>query len=176
MSSSAVSINVFENSILTVNFHSETIVEHTVAEVWSHAVNIKSWMNAYQSETVSGEPTHVGEVVKLTNLNAGDKTPEPHHHFYRVLNVIPMKQVAIKAFGAEGGSYGLKQNNSYDTISVYERGDSTLVSFDMIAELIPGEIMSDSELLEMGRAMSEGVGKNSEVFWDNLKLLVEKDS
>lgn len=165
---------VFNESVLTVSVHSETLIDECIENVWPQALDVKSWMNLADLQTVSGVSNNEAELVKVANRKFDESAPLPHHHFYRVISVVPMKQVVLSVFPEIEGSYGFERMNFFDIVTVYENDGSTIVAFDMNGEIVPKEPLNKDQLLELGDGITKGSQEKSAIHWANLRELVDK--
>jgi len=154
------------------SYHSETVLDASVEEVWPYALDIKTWMNGHDLETVAGTPNTVGEIVKITPRNTPPSAPREHYAFYQVTKIIPRKQIVIKVYSAPGGTLG-KEVLEYDAITLFDEQGRTRVVFDMNGESI-GPHIDASELEKEEKAEDEEVYGLLEAYWKNLAALVAK--
>jgi hypothetical protein len=149
----------------------ETTLDHPVAKVWPHALNIGAWMSAHRLETVGGEPGKVGHFERVYPKGIAPETGQPHYHVYGIAHVIPQKLVALEVLPERGGSYGnARQWMSFDSVLLTDMGSKTHVVFLMIdAQMGRG----DEAYRRQRAAELEGGRDLLESYFENLKQLVE---
>ena len=117
----------------SIYMHAETILEHPVATVWPHALNIGGWMSAHRLETVAGEPGKVGHFERVFPQGLGDDSPQPRYHLYGIAEVIPLKLIALEVLPEAGGSYGNPREwMSFDSILLTDLGRRTQLTFLLV--------------------------------------------
>lgn len=123
-------------------YHSEYLIHdtrlnHPVAVVWPHVVNIGGWMSAHRLETIDGAAGQVGHFERVYPRNLAATSPAPHYHLYGVAALVPLKMVALEVFPEAGGSYGNPANKtSFDSIILTDLGDQTHLTFHMVDVLL----------------------------------------
>lgn len=149
----------------------ETIINHPVERVWSHALNIGEWMSAHRLETIAGEPGQVGHFERVYPTGLGSDVPQPHYHLYGIAAIIAPKLIALEVFPEKGGSYGkTRQKLSFDTILLTDLGGKTHVAFHMV-DVHPGKVEAD--FAARRGAELEGVRRMLEQYFSNLRALVD---
>ena len=151
--------------------YGETIIDHPVERVWSHALNIGGWMSAHRLETLDGEPGKVGFFERVFPNGIGAEVPLAHYHLYGIAELIPLKLIALEVFPEEGGSYGSTAPRlSFDYILLTDLGDRTKVVFAMVDVTLR---KGDQEFRERQRREHEEGRERLEPYFDNLKRLIE---
>jgi hypothetical protein len=150
----------------------ETVIDHPVAKVWPHALNIGGWMSDHRLDTIAGEAGKVGHFERVYPRNLGNDVPLPHYHLYGVAEIVPQKLIVLEVFPEVGGSYGkTRPKISFDNIFLTDIGGRTHVVFQMI-DVQMGR--GDKDFAVRRKAELEGgVRSMIERYFENLRRLVE---
>ena len=108
--------------------YNEVIIDHPIAMVWPHVLNISSWMTDYRFNMISGEKNKEGEFGRAAWIRKSDGITPPLYHFYKLSSVVPQKIVTFTFFSEEGGSYGLDYSASYHILLTECQGSTKLTS------------------------------------------------
>lgn len=124
----------------------EIEIDAPVETVWPLAVRIPDWMNAHRLETLDGSPGELGHFEQVFPQNLAPDTPTPHHHFYGIAHLVPLRYIALEVFPERGGSYGKTRDwTMVDQIMLNDLGDGrTRVAF-AIVDLLAGPAHPDHE-------------------------------
>jgi hypothetical protein len=151
--------------------YTETMIDHPVARVWPHILDIGSWMSAHRLETIAGERGRVGHFERVYPQSASNG-PAPRYHLYGVAEVIPEQLIVLEVFPEKGGSYGnARERVSFNTISLVSLGDRTRVGYQMIDVHLGqgGDEFRSRRKLEL-----EGVRELLRGYFENLRQHVER--
>ncbi len=152
----------------------ETTIDHPVARVWPHALNIGGWMSAHRLETIAGQPGQVGHFERVYPRALAEDVPQPHYHLYGIAYLEPMKMIVIEVFHEKGGSYGnTRAKMSFDTLFLTDLGSRTLLGFHMV-DLHMGK--GDEEWRASRQHELEAVRGMLHGYFDNLRQLIERGS
>jgi hypothetical protein len=164
--------NSFDENPTVHNWHYEVAVtiDRPAARVWKQYLDIGSWIHSHNFETVSGKPYEVGSITRFAIKGAKEMgMPPAHHHYCKIIKLIPEHQYLIKAYTEKGGSYGW-QFITFDDTRFIERDGKTKVTFNFYAEHKAQEAPKDWIALREGlEASREGMSRN----FDTLKRIVE---
>jgi hypothetical protein len=146
----------------------EVVIDRPVAQVWNQFLDIGSWVTSHVIETVCGTVGTLGSIMRVSFKGATDLSmPPPHHHFCKVIEVIPERQYVLKTYSARDGSYGLRFS-SFDDSRFFARNGGTRLTFALFAEF-RGERASHDALARSVDVGREGMLKNL----GNLKRMME---
>jgi hypothetical protein len=117
--------------------YTEQIIDHPVAKVWEHALDIAAWMSAnHEWEPIDGEPGTVGYFWKISpreHYVPGDEPlPEPRYHMIGITKIIEHKLIEVEVFPEKGGSYGNRfmpeDDRGFGPLFFTDLGDKTCVT------------------------------------------------
>lgn len=100
----------YDEDVNISNGHYEVavIIDCPVKEVWKRFLDMGSWVTSHHIETVKGLPRTLGEVTRVSFKNSREiSLPEPHHHFCKIIKLIPEFQYVLKTFTGKDGAYGM---------------------------------------------------------------------
>jgi hypothetical protein len=128
----------FDQKPFTADYtYTEQIVDHPVAEVWEHALDIPAWMSAnHEWEPIAGEPGKVGYFWRISPrehyVPADDPLPEPRYHVIGISKVIPHKLIVVELWPEKGGSYGNRfmpeDDAGFGALIFTDLGDKTCIT------------------------------------------------
>jgi hypothetical protein len=108
----------------------DAILNFPVERVWPHALQIGKWMTDHRMETIAGQPGRIGHFERVFAKGVSSEVPLPHHHYYGIAEIIPMRCIALEVFPEKGGSYGnTRERMAFDCILLIDLGGRTKVIF-----------------------------------------------
>jgi hypothetical protein len=151
----------------------ETTIARSVEDVWPHALNIGSWMTDHRLVPLAGEPGKVGYFEQVFAGGVGKDVPPPHHHFYGIAEVVPLKYIALEVFPEVGGSYGDPQQwIGFDGILLIDVGGSTKVVV-LLLVVNPEKPEDKAPQSHETDAREDATAIQLNRYFDNLKRLAE---
>jgi hypothetical protein len=112
----------------------EIFIDKPVSEVWNQYLDLSSWVTSHDVKEVSNEKREVGMIMRITFKQAGAMGyPPPHHHYCKIIKMIPERQYVLKTYSEEGGSYGMRIS-AFDDARFYAEGTGTRVIFAYFGE------------------------------------------
>lgn len=153
----------------SIYLYVDAVIDQPIDKVWPHALNIGSWMNKHDLETVAGEPGKVGHFQKVLPRGLGSDVPLPHYHLYGIAHIVPPKLIVLEVLPEKGGSYGkTRPKMTFDTISLTDLGGRTQIAYLLIeANLGKGP----EDFYGRRKAEIESVRTTIESFFGNLQRL-----
>jgi hypothetical protein len=113
--------------------HVAAVIDAPVSQVWPHVLDIESWLQDHELETINGAPGTVGLVQRVRPRGLSEAIPRPHYHLYGIAHVVPERLIVLEVFAEKGGSYGITHDWAmFDYLIVSDKGDKTEVSFVML--------------------------------------------
>lgn len=151
--------------------HLETVIDHPVAKIWPHALNIGSWMSDHRLVTLDGQSGKVGHFERVFPRGLPADLPLPHSHLYGISRIIPHRYIAMEVFPERNGSYGNKRQwVSFDGILFSDLGNRTRITFLLIdAHIGHGDAEYRKHKEEEIEVARERIGR----FFENLRRLVD---
>jgi hypothetical protein len=150
----------------------EVFIERPVAQVWKKVLEIQSWVTSHRIEDVCGEPGTLGSITRVSFKKAGEQGyPPAHHHYCKIIRLIPEQQYLLKTYSEKGGSYGM-QMTAFDDFRLLAIDGKTKLTITFFCEY-RGESVAQQDPDAMNRSLEasrEGMLKNL----DNLKRMVER--
>lgn len=160
-------------SIRNGHYDIEIVIDRPIAQVWKQFLDIRSWVTSHDIEHIYGEPGTVGSITRVSFKGAkAEALPRPHHHYCKLITVVPEKRWLLKTYSEKGGSYGFGLRG-FDDGQLFAMGDKTRVTFNLYIEYQSETFAKDTTLdLEASRndVSRDGMVKNLE----NLKLILER--
>ena len=138
-----------DSSIYSGHMEVETLIDRPVGEVWKQLLDLSSWVTTHVVEVIAGSHDAVGAVVRITPKGLDDPNspfPKPHHHYGRLIKLVPERQHVMKAYEAPGGSYGLRIS-AFEDYRLIPVGGKTKVTFDGYIEYRGEAIAKDPNFI-----------------------------
>jgi hypothetical protein len=160
-----------DSSIQNLISEYEIEVDRPVRHVWNSWLEIRSWFVTHDIVEVS-EPRHTLGAIMRASLKSAKRRglPLAHHHFWKIVMLVPERRYVFKTYAEVGGSYGHRFVGFYDT-GFIDMGEKTKITFDSYTETRPVDAKNvdwgkrDQEREESGETMMTNL--------QNLKRIVE---
>lgn len=148
----------------------EITIDRPVREVWRQFLDIGSWVTSHDIELVAGSKDAVGGITKVSFRKAKEiGMPEPHHHYCKIIKLIPERQYVLKTYHEKGGSYGW-EIVAFDDTRLFDTGGKTRITFNLLIEMKSDIVIEDRPSIDQAMETSrQGMQRNLA----NLKSLVE---
>src|SRR5579871_5449234 len=103
-------------SVFNGHYEVEVFVDRPPAQVWQPMMDDRLWVTSHGIEFVSGEMGTVGFIWRVfAKTDSWMSTPPPHHHYCKVIKLIPDQQYVLKTFTEAEGAYGMQMVAFDDT-------------------------------------------------------------
>ena len=150
----------------------EVFIDRPVGDVWRPLLDLSSWVTTHVIEEVSETKRTVGAITRVSFKRAKEMGyPLPHHHYCKIIKLVPEQLYVLKTYSEKGGSYG-SQIAAFDVIRLVTLDRGTRLTFSFFGEFrgarIEGEPRRESAPIDMDVSL-EGMKINL----DNLKRIVE---
>src|SRR5262245_29529306 len=120
-------------SVFTAHYEVEVLINRPVGPVWRQFLDISSWVTSHKIELVSGALDAVGGITRVSAPHAVETgLPRPHHHFCKIITLVPERHYVLKTYADRGGSYGL-QLSCFDDARFDSIDGKTKVTFNLFA-------------------------------------------
>jgi uncharacterized protein YndB with AHSA1/START domain len=156
----------------------ELVINAPVSKVWEQFLDIGSWVTSHKIEEVGELRREVGAVTRVSPSqkavdelgSEGAAIPLPHHHYCRIIDLVPEQQYVLKTYAEQGGSYGLEEFLAFDVSRFYAIDGGTRATFTLFAHMKGEFVTSDPGAMDLCmRTSRAGMVGNLE----NLKRIVE---
>jgi hypothetical protein len=165
-------MSTYDEDRLVYNAHYEVevLIDQPVNKVWRQFVDVVSWVVTHDIEEVAGTRGTVGAITRVSFKKAGEMgMPLPHHHYCKIVKLIPERQYVLKTYSEKGGSYG-NQMRCFDDTRFVPVNRSTKIIFNFYVELTGEAMAQDRDSIDLAMETSrEGMLRNL----NNLKNIVE---
>src|SRR5690348_5356755 len=95
-------------SVHNGHYEVEVVIDRPLAQVWKQFLDIPSWVITHHMEYVYGEPGTEGSIARVAFKKAKEMNfPLAHHHYCKLIKVVPERQWIQKTYAEKGGSYGV---------------------------------------------------------------------
>jgi uncharacterized protein YndB with AHSA1/START domain len=130
-------------SVYSGTFEVEITIDRPVAEVWRQYVDAASWISTHEIEFVTGAPGIEGSIRRIAFRKAKELgMAPPHHHYGKLIKVIPERQQLVKTYAEKEGAYGM-QMLCFDDARFESVGGGTRVIFNTFAEIKSADVAKD---------------------------------
>lgn len=130
-------------SLHSGTFEVDILVDRPVAEVWRQYVDAASWISTHDIEFVAGGPGIEGSIRRIAFKKAKELgMPLPHHHYGKLVKVIPERQQLVKTYAEKEGAYGM-QMLCFDDARFAVVGSQTRITFNTYAEIKSADVAKD---------------------------------
>jgi hypothetical protein len=159
-----------DRSVYNGHFEVEVLVDRSVEQVWSQYLDIGSWITSHDIANAFGTPGTVGSTTRVSIKGAKELgMPPAHHHYCKIVKLVPERQYLIKTYSEKGGSYGW-QFIAFDDTRFVEMERGTKIVFNFFSQHKAESVPKDWAVLQQGLETSrEGMLSNL----NNLKRIVE---
>ena len=156
--------------IYNATYEVDCLINASIEDVWKQYIDISSWVTSHAIENVHGEPGSIGSVTRVSFKRVEEfSMPPAHHHYCKIIKLIPEQQYVLKTYSEKGGSYGW-HIVAFDDARFYEVEQKTMVVFNLYIEIKCDAAVKDPESLDRSmEASREGMIANL----NRLKNLVE---
>jgi hypothetical protein len=143
----------------------QVFIDRPISQVWKQFLDLGSWVTSHQIEEISEEKRTIGAITRVSNARAKELgLPLPHHHYCKLIKLVPERQYVLKAYSEKGGSYGT-QYSGFDDARFVSKDGGTELTFSFY-----DEIRSDrTDVTKSTEASDDGMKRNLL----NLKRIVE---
>src|SRR6266702_1276 len=148
-----------DRSVYNGHFELEVLIDRPVEEVWPQFIDIPSWVTSHDIETVYGTPGTVGSITRVSFKKAKEQGfPLAHHHYCKLIKVVPERQWILKTYPERGGSYGM-QMTGFDDGRLVAIDGKTKAIFNVFIEIRSEAVAKDPASMNMDISR-EGMVKN----------------
>jgi hypothetical protein len=159
-----------DSDVYNATYEVDAVFDRPVDTVWKHFIDLGSWVTSHGLENIYGEPRSEGAITKVSFKRVSEfNMPPAHHHYTKIIKMVPRKQYVLKTWSEKGGSYGW-DIVAFDDARFIDLGAKTKVVFNLyiqikceLAERDPASLAKSME------ASREGMIAN----FQRLKGLVE---
>ena len=146
----------------------DVFINRPVGEVWNQFIDFGSWVTSHRIEEIHGRRGTIGSIFRASFKNSAEEGyPLPHHHYCKIIKVIPEQLYVLKTYSEKGGSYGV-HIVAFDEARFVSKDGGTLLTFKLFAEFSGERIAQNPGAINMD-ASQDGMVKNL----NNLKRIVE---
>lgn len=160
----------YDEDLSVYNGHLELdiLIDRPVHDVWVQFLDLGSWITSHRVEPVSGVPGTLGSITRVAFKKAKELgMPPAHHHYCKVIKVVPDVQYVMKTYSEQGGSYGM-QMLGYDDTRFEAKSGQTKLTFNLFAEVRADFVAKDPNAMNL-ETSREGMLGNL----NNLKRILE---
>lgn len=157
-----------DRSVYNAHSEVEVLIDRPVAQVWKQFLNMGSWVTSHVIEEIYGARGTVGSITRVSFKGANQEGyPAPHHHYCKIIKVVPERQYVLKTYSEKGGSYGV-HITAFDDAHFVAKDGGTILTFSFFGEFRGERVAKDPAAINMD-ASREGMVKNL----NTLKRIVE---
>jgi hypothetical protein len=164
-------------SVWNGTYEIEVVIDRPVGEVWEQFLDIGSWVTSHRIEEITeprrvlGAITRVSpseEAMRAVTSGTGEGLPPAHHHYCKIIKLVPEEQYVLKTYSEEGGSYGM-DIVAYDDARFFPENGKTCAVFNLFAEFRGDVVAKDPGAISL-----EGSRQGMIANLENLKRIVEE--
>jgi uncharacterized protein YndB with AHSA1/START domain len=146
----------------------EVFIEQPVGKVWAQFLDMESWVITHNIEEITEARRTVGAITRVAFRGAKELGyPPAHHHYCKIIKMVPERQYVLKTYSEKGGSYGASVVG-FDDARFFAVDGGTRIRFSYFGEHRNESAVKKSAGIDMEVSV-EGMRKNLE----NLKRIVE---
>jgi uncharacterized protein YndB with AHSA1/START domain len=115
------------------------MLEHPVESVWPLLVHWEKWIDPYRCEHVSGPVDAVGEMKRVSQVDAAGKVLEYFH--IEIVRLVPKERLAYRILSHGDYQLGpISHIHGYEIFNVHPLKERTLVTYETVAGLESNQI------------------------------------
>jgi hypothetical protein len=159
-----------DRAVFSGHYEVEIVIDRPVAKVWKSFLAMGSWVTSHGIENVQGVPGSVGSITRVSYRKAAEAgMAAPHHHFCKIISLVPERQYVLKTYSEKGGSYGF-DIVAFDDGHFTDLGGKTKVVWNVYVEMAGEAVARNPSAMNLEDSR-EGMLANLK----NLKRQVESE-
>jgi uncharacterized protein YndB with AHSA1/START domain len=155
-------------SVYNGHFELEVLIERPVVQVWRQYLDMASWVTSHDIENAYGAPGTVGSITRVSSKRAKERgAPPPHHHYCKLIKLVPERQYVLKTYTGKDGAYGMYMI-AFDDTRFLATGGQTKIIFNLFVEARSEAIAKESGTMNLDGSREGMLGN-----LNNLKRILE---